>query len=163
MSKPTDPLNLFMGWKAGNWVARQRGKAKPPVAYLYNGYRLPPLPEWDREKYPYIMMNWFNDSGKPLSSCLLYAFSKPYHLTHYRTLYDDYTICPPEDETILCSKSRYINGVYSPFSDMLESPSETYPYNQNGLTSNPDWANYDVLNKNGTLYLAASEPVPVYE
>ena len=22
-----DPLSLFMGWKAGNWVARQRGKA----------------------------------------------------------------------------------------------------------------------------------------
>ena len=22
-----DPLSLFLGWKAGNWVARQRGKA----------------------------------------------------------------------------------------------------------------------------------------
>ena len=22
-----DPLSLWLGWKAGNWVARQRGKA----------------------------------------------------------------------------------------------------------------------------------------
>ena len=30
MSAIQEPLSLFMGWKAGNWIARQRGKAKKP-------------------------------------------------------------------------------------------------------------------------------------
>ena len=30
---------------------------KQPVAYLYNGVRLPKLPEWDRETYPYATIS----------------------------------------------------------------------------------------------------------
>ena len=30
---------------------------KEPVAYLYNGVRLPALPEWDKETYPYALIH----------------------------------------------------------------------------------------------------------
>lgn len=33
---------------------------KEPVAYLYNGVILPALPEWDRETYPYLVIDYFS-------------------------------------------------------------------------------------------------------
>ena len=30
------------------------------------------------------------------------------------------------------------------------------------FTSTPDWANYDILNNDGSAYLFASEPIPIY-
>ena len=31
-----------------------------PVAYLYNGVRLPKLPDWDKETYPYAILIYHN-------------------------------------------------------------------------------------------------------
>lgn len=131
--------------------------------YLYNGVELPALPEWDRVAYPYAIMVWGGTGGNRLSHCLLWAFSNPHHLTHYNSIQNKYSIWISEDEKCLYSQAKYNskNGTYEPFPAMVEYPNETYPYNKNGLTSKTDWANYDVLDNKGTLYLAASDPIPV--
>jgi hypothetical protein len=51
-----DKTSLTLGWLVGRRIAGQRTKQKTPIAYLYNGVQLPPLPEWDREKYPYAVI-----------------------------------------------------------------------------------------------------------
>lgn len=131
--------------------------------YLYNGVELPALPEWDRVAYPYAIMVWGGTGGNRLSHCLLWAFSNPHHLTHYNSIQNKYSIWISEDEKCLYSQAKYNSkdGIYEPFPAMVEYPNETYPYNENGLTSKPDWANYDVLDNKGTLYLAASDPIPI--
>ena len=69
--------------------------------FLYNGVKLPALPEWDKEKYPYAAMNLGANYG------VLYLL----------------------DNALMAKQFQ--------------------------------WANFDILNEDGTLYLAASDPVPV--
>lgn len=155
-----DPLSLFMGWKAGNWVARQRGKAKPPeeektpVAFLYNGVRLPDINAvWtDKETYPYsliylkdgfaclylltseIFVNENNEVevknyGRVAISIML-SIGSGWSDIDERTIVDAYA------GQIFCSVADFVYFI---------------------------WTSHDILNADGTVYLAASEPVSVYE
>ena len=47
-----------MGLILGQFSSPLPEVQKEPVAYLYNGVRLPALPEWDREKYPFAVI-WY--------------------------------------------------------------------------------------------------------
>lgn len=136
-----DPLSLFLGWKAGNWVARQRGKAKQPVAYLYNGVRLPKLPEWDKAKYPYAFIE------------TTFGF---YYL---RVLANPLT---PDGNSFRMTPPGLVAGAKIDIADYeLIGWDEWSEVTE--ITRDPLWSNFDVLNEDGTVYLAASEPVPVYE
>ena len=53
MSKETFMLGFIAGVTSGGGAAR-----KEPVAYLYNGVRLPKLPEWDKTAYPYVLITY---------------------------------------------------------------------------------------------------------
>lgn len=49
--------DYWKGFWAGRAIAvRLAGLKAEPQWYLYNGVRLPKLPEWDKTKYPYAMM-----------------------------------------------------------------------------------------------------------
>lgn len=127
-------------------------QGKEPVAYLYNGVRLPKLPEWDRVAYPYAYLN-FQYFGTYLQNCFLYAFTEPKHKTvEYSNGY--YATGVSAGEKYL--SAQISNGVFT-------EPEEKTPEFDKVLASTIDWANYDILNNDGTLYLAASEPTPVYE
>lgn len=146
-----DPLSMWLGWKAGNWVARQRGRKaeeeKTPVAFLYNGVRLPDINAvWtDKETYPYaVVLSMDGDTA---------MFTMP--------------------ETMIITADGYI-GVsadctslsYLLADGIWQSGEEIYITAEYGTMFSATcciWASHDILNEDGTTYLAASEPVPVYE
>lgn len=121
---------------------------KEPVAYLYNGVRLPKLPEWDRETYPYVAML------NQVYRVVFIAYSDPMHLV-LTSSSGGMSVGVKAGETFLQIVYWTSNDTIPDF----EEKSLTYDY----LLGTPDWANYDVQNADGTVYLAASEPVPVYE
>jgi hypothetical protein len=128
---------------------------KEPVAYLYNGVRSPKLPEWDREQYPYATIvttstfNWGWDvwliaSQNPF--CVRDINSRPCLVHSANENCIEYMIDKGDSDW----------GEANHTEPKVDSG---WPYS--GLDS--IWTDYDVLYANGSLYLAASEPVPVYE
>lgn len=49
-------LKDFLLGRAIAFCSGLRIPTRTPVAYLYNGVRLPALPEWDREAYPFAVI-----------------------------------------------------------------------------------------------------------
>ena len=132
---------------------------RPPVAYLYNGFRLPALPEWDKETYPYAIMIISSYSDGSISAYLA-CFSKPEHFWQL----DDYLVAIYLDvgETFISSNYFSSSATSFEFGELTEKTA-TEVVSSRRITFEIDWANYDVLNEDSTLYLAASNPIPVYE
>lgn len=157
----TIPAFDLKSWLTG-FVLGLSGKPLPlckrqPVAYLYNGIRLPALPEWDREMYPYAYIIKSNSSDS-------------YFLCVYddRAVYDEkyeYTPCIVDthgDNKAQLRKYYVSNGEWA----YALGGKVTTPYGLSfagGSSDTPVWCNTDILNEDGTVYLPASEPVPVYE
>ena len=122
---------------------------KEPVAYLYNGVQLPPLPEWDKETYPYAAM------FRNMDTYGVYCFSKQpftYSVNRYGviTIYHGTTSDTP---------APYLSVEYDDGHWVTNSKTGA----SNRSLSLYIWANYDILNEDGSVYLKASEPIPVYE
>lgn len=135
---------------AAGYLLNLAGKPLPlstkrePVAYLYNGVRLPKLPEWDREMYPFAALN-FIYSGENLLGAFLY--------------------CLPSVEYDVANGNRTIKLGGSlewriSSSDLQWSAVDA---SSEVLITALDWADFDILNVDGSVYLAASNPIPVYE
>lgn len=104
--------------------------------YLYNGVELPALPKL---AYPHaIIANTTESYWLFVSESEMYIY--PSGVTTY--------IGTP------CLQYKHLDG------EWVEGEYGTVA-NSNTLTSVPVWANHDVLNEDGTLYLAAGDPVPV--
>ena len=120
---------------------------KEPVAYLYgpDKVRLPKLPEWDKETYPYAFIYLDGYTGY----YWLWAFTeRPYRLNHTGFL-------AYPDGAVAIRWVLYTNE--TEWGHKVENA-------QSGLFSASSlWANFDILNEDGTVYLAGSAPVPVYE
>ena len=115
-------------------------RKKVPIAYSYNGTILPKLPEWDRSVYPYAVMF---ESGS-----LWVMDGKPYmKYSNTNAEYANYEVYTVENGTYILSNSG----------------------NNVNVNSEPIWSNTDiyyhdgVADVGGTLFLKASDPVPVYE
>lgn len=107
--------------------------------YLYNGIELPQLPEWDKTAYPYAFM--YKIIG-----------------THYGFVVSDTTTYYKEGSvyvgnTMACAVTP--DSFVSPTADNELTGFEKY--------GSVFWSNHDILNSDGTLYLAASEPVPIVQ
>lgn len=119
----------------------RRAQKKEPVAYLYNGVRLPKLPKTD---YPYEMLVQNTQNG----GCVLLCMANPAKRV---------------------DSNLYPIVIYAPYiacNATADGYGEFTNYDADGniaVLYKPIWANFDVLNADGTVYLAASEPVPVYE
>ena len=141
---------MTLGRLMGRRIAAQR-KKRQLVAYLYDGVRLPKLPEWNKEAYPY---GWiFSLTGSSFGFHL--CSERPY--IYAETGYMRGPSGALTDMGWLCNSNRMTKWI-------AEST------NGNGRTSTgeddmvvPLWTNFDLLDDNGDLFLAASEPVPVYE
>lgn len=127
-------------------------KEQTPTAYLYNGVRLPPLPEWDKEAYPYAIMEHTKSASYNIAYVTVAAQltteiiftgeivrvhgkSSYYHMSWY----DEDGFPVQWDEPVVSE-----NDYNTPLSSIM-------------------WSNFDIYHQDGTIYLAASEPVPVYE
>jgi hypothetical protein len=139
-----DKTSMTLGWLVGRQIAGQRkAQEKEPIAYLYNGVQLPPLPEWDREMYPYAVLT--NIVGS--YSLELYYDNVLYH--------KDGVVYFKQDITILRSFLDKDTTQWGDFEERL--------YSEGDVWIIPMWTNTDILNSDGSVYLAASDPIPVYE
>lgn len=128
--------------------------APTPVAYLYNGIRLPALPEWDRKKYPYVYIDC-NTGGD--GRYRAWFLSEKMHSGAFGI--------KTYPEGTICMFFRLVDGVW----EFEETDSEG-GWPSIDVPLDPIWTNYDYLDYNpysdepdGTVLLAASTPVPVYE
>lgn len=116
--------------------------------YLYNGMELPPLPEYDKTKYPYVFI-WKEESI--VTTIYLYLLSEIVYQTATDNTY--------------CLVARELVATTTPTSDGWSAFSE-YPYGsgvtslfQVGYKNENKWANFDILNEDGTVSLSASYPI----
>lgn len=147
MTEITPTLGLSAYFLGRRIAGQRRKRERVPVAYLYNGVRLPGLPEWDRVAYPYAV------------------------IVHGNSIYGLYCSTEPA----YCKSGSLINkgGVYAPYlyfghydtkgwvgGNVVNTSDMTF------MVDKPIWSNHDMIDvasANGTVGLAASEPVPIYE
>ena len=119
---------------------------REPVAYMYNGVRLPPLPEVDREKYPYVYISYYSSSNKDI---IRVVFAET-------ILYND-TI----GRRVHVPSGAGLEGFYNGGDDW--KPLKINESVMNHYLSDLIWANFVVLNKDESIYLAPTIPMPIYE
>ena len=118
-----------------------------PVAYLYNGVRLPPLPVVEGRPKAYMTKH----TAFGITRYRVHFLSEPYYAVSsdgqyaigHRSGDVDYTAKVNDTEWVYQTVWEQ-NGVWAAVSDVL-------------------WANFDILDESGAVVLAASNPVPVYE
>lgn len=129
---------------------------KEPVAYLYNGVRLPPLPEVDIKKYPYTYLSR-SFIGDKLYKISFVARDNPvqvngdnvYISAGALTSYDIDAYHGKTDFELSYLDSTHDDFVWGIYGDIV--------FNE------IIWSNYNIYNTNGTVFLSASDPIPVYE
>jgi len=163
--------SFLKGVEVGRRLKNKRLTGEP-VAYLYNGMRLIPLPEWDKETYPYAVM-YYDKDLVDYGAAYLILSSAPLSYKYVSTPFSQaghklYALKPG-------SSIVYIhNIVYGEptkeweFSEgrsvvSFDTDEQVFSISSAG-TTRPHWANYDLTkHTDGSVYIKASEPVPVYE
>lgn len=149
--------------------------------YLYNGYELPKLPEWNRQAYPYAVILKFRDTDYGdttlADNFVLYALDKMgysgsgtwYTNGAYLDAYSGIILAPTYD--VFLDGSRFLYDSWNAY-----QPSENWDVSgtgeenhyiglsdkekvASGAVFEIIWSNYDILDESGNVYLAASEPV----
>ena len=149
----------FLKGLAAGLVSKGRlpkGEQKEPVDYLYNGVRLPKLPEWDESVYPYVY----------LTKNIIGGIQADYFFTFSATpVYWD-TKAPAYGYALWATGRLFHANVYvTEDKTEIEVMGETDedPIHADGIWE-IIWTNTDILNTDGeTIWLEASEPIPVYE
>ena len=156
-----------MGLILGQFSSPLPEVKKEPVAYLYNGVRLPKLPEWDREKYPYAVITVANYADGNIAR-LHFFKSYVYKSHHTSSGYGWEGITVTSDSCRYDCKSVQDGWVLG----------ETFTDNHNIIAceniqpepkTNAAWGNIEFVCQTdyvypvGTVILTPSEPIPVYE
>lgn len=157
MSEQSFKLGFVMGLLTP-WEKRVE---KEPVAYLYNGVRLPKLPEWDKETYPYAWIRGIESRDGTVKYYLRVSseaiiYKKTTDLTSpisYRYVYWQY------------GTGNLYDGITTDdtkWTMFRENTELDNFFNVTGFVFS--WVNHDVINdEDGTVYQYATDPVPVYE
>ena len=119
--------------------------------YLYNGIEFPALPERDEKMYPYVYLKHSDDYGTVLlfSSVpceIRFTAGTLYQIGVWNGEYCDFIWYEFNSE----SGEWFVKYTYTEFRGTITSGASPLV-----------WANYDVCYEDGTLYLAASDPIPV--
>ena len=137
-----------MGLLLGQFSSPLPMAQKEPIAYLYNGIQLPPMPEWDKVKYPYAVIR------KDLADQYFVEFTDKLYV------YDG------DNRNFWCYAPVKLKGYkwqdnqyYTDWKFELESEYTGVKHTAYYIF----WTNTDILNEDGSVYLSASEPIPVYE
>lgn len=119
--------------------------ASKPAAYLYNGHRLPALPQWNREVYPHAFILIPDQTLPNADYAALYVLSQP-------PVWEDNMVAFEEAEVLRVQ----ITGEG-------QWPELTKTQTTSVMGDYVRWTNVDISDAEGTVHLAASYPVPVYE
>lgn len=124
--------------------------------YLYNGWILPKLPEWDKTVYLYAYIH--KDHRGEGGRYVLLIFDIELYWDGEYCLWRAATGNTINQARVMCFYDE--EGVRD--NDWLEF---TYynDYKINSYDAWPDmlWFNTDILNEDGSVHLAASDPVPI--
>ena len=126
---------------------------KEPVAYLYNGVRLPALPEWDKTTYPYALLRHFHGGNASTYWLELFSVAPAFYADSYGII-----------------AFRYVSQAKIQY----KLADGEWVHNWTGTTSGGSyslednaiiWTNFDIKNTDsGSVYYPKSpDPVPVYE
>lgn len=120
---------------------------------LYNGVALPALPVWDKIKYPYVcMVRYFEDTTVGYSTQVFMSAEPPIY--DYAAFQRTAKIPTPY---LTCSNDRdYVTP--TAWTNLTESTSGDFIVS---TMYDIAWSNVDILKDDGTVYVAASDPVPV--
>lgn len=137
-----DKTSMILGWLTGRAIAGHGARwGKVPVAYRYNGVRLPALPEWDQITYPYAVIVTPQSGG----NYRLYINEDPFPLY----VYDDGSM-----------------GLRVLAYDGFELIDGAWVEKSNRGRVVFVWSNHDIIRENADAdpdIFYASDPVPVYE
>jgi hypothetical protein len=110
--------------------------------YSYNGIVLPALPEWDKTAYPYALIS---------DRHTLYLFDRvEYGYTNIGAW--SFSLSNGYDTSTYDHELAEWGAVIKRNFKLVTVYGNSFK-----------WANFDVLNEDGSVYIAASDPVPVYE
>jgi hypothetical protein len=145
----TDKMKSFVKGILLGLFGHPLPQGKEPVAYLYNGVRLPKLPEWDETAYPYAVI------------C---------YMTAYEAIYDYPIYLAKVSNTEFWSYDGEI-GVQGDLYCVTDENGAWGEWQEGGAhTSDLLWANHDVHYAGApeeemgrTLFLEETNPVPVGE
>lgn len=137
---------------------------------LYNGVKLPKLPEWDKETYKYALIcGPYTVDDYP--DAHYYSFAAVKLPLEFRAG-NGYAFV--SDTSLKYQSSRlattqelagYLNADGSALGSAgVNAWGELTDWTMLGLTAYPPilWTNYYILNSDDTVYLAPSDPVPIY-
>lgn len=134
---------------------------KEPVAYLYNGVRLPPLPEWDKEAYPYAHITMYSTASSlvaNLSFTTIPVCARP--RPNGGGKYDLYAQGD-------CTRVRYTISTSSGEVDWTYRETRIYTGGEDMSNLGPlavIWSNHNINHEDGAVYFAeCSDPTPLYE
>lgn len=155
-----------MGLILGQFSSPLPMAQKEPVAYLYNGVRLPKLPEWDRGVYPYAVIVHYNYSLMHKHVYVLYLMKD----INIRKVFESAPGFPFEYMFYQAGDIEYsVEIIKDKYATEWGEPTELEESKRFSI-GDIMWTNSDIVlafdtgtGDAGTLYLAASEPVPVYE
>lgn len=142
------PIREWIGWLLAGLCSRPLPMgARVPVAYLYNGVRLPGLPkEWNPETHPFACL--FTTGGNVYTLRMMPSDS-------YYTTYFNKRVFMSDNG---CLEATNVTGDTDRFT-LTERTGGVYI----SLTDKTIWVNFDLVNEDGSIFLAASDPIPVYE
>lgn len=119
------------------------------IGYSYNGTVLPKLPEWDKETYPYAAIVAMNATDYPYA---LYCAKQAFVIADGKLNFATADIHTPLRYEYYINSSEWTGG------------ENIFVQTGLGVDGTAVWSNHDLLDKkDGTIILAASEPVPIYE
>ena len=153
------PDQKLAAYFLGRRIAGQRRKQdRVPVAYLYNGVRLPGLPEWDKEAYPFGYI-WEDKYG---ARYLLCYKNEPVvgEVTTGPIAGSDRLYSPTTTMHLRYQAKSDLSGwVFLNESQVVANSGTAFAYGYTLI-----WSDFNIMRDDGvTIYLAASDPVPVYE
>lgn len=120
--------------------------------YLYNGIELPELPEWGNDEYPYVLITRVIASDTYWLDFSAYTVIPHIGTTNGR---------PSIDFANSYVRYKMVDGVWTEV-EIDSAIMASYLTNTDGSARiDVVWCNTDILNKDGSVYLAASDPVPV--
>lgn len=145
-------LSGISGWRIGQLV-RSLKRKKKPVAYSYNGVRLPDInPRWElanteKEKlYAAICYVEYAD-GEMHIELWFTVLPFVYDGSEIKTNVGYYST----DQLLTVDGMEWYGGYSDRFGTRKINPTDYI------------WTSHDILNEDGTVFLAASTPIPIYE
>lgn len=145
MTEITPALGLSAYFLGRRIVGQRRKPERVPVAYLYNGVRLPPFPT--HGGYTYEMISFDTPSFGGDKTYCAWITTVPWQ--------KDFIGCSTTEEG---SGYGYVYNEESVWERASHWEDKSVPY----PPINPIWSNHEIL-KDGSPLPIKSDPIPVYE